>query len=280
MIFRKFLRTIHYKAVFAGGLLFILILLLVRTDDSSSSHSLLAAPFLGEGKCAVRFAALHERALVALASFPGSGNMWIRHLIEKASGLYTGNCRPDKELFKEGFVGEIEHWRKGKTIAAKTHGYEEGHIAEFHSAILLVRNPYKALIAERSRKHAGLHSYPSENSFSGPEWEKHVAWNAIYWERIMSNWLQSSIPITVIYYEDIRQDPLVELEKMTDFLNVTLSDRVDCVKKDLEGRFHRPGDEDLGYDPFTPEMHADIDQRIGRVNAVLQSKGLKPVYTA
>ena len=31
-----------------------------------------------------------ERAAVALVSFPGSGNTWVRGLLEQASGICTG----------------------------------------------------------------------------------------------------------------------------------------------------------------------------------------------
>ena len=39
-----------------------------------------------------RFFEPHEhRPIVALSSFPGSGNTWARHLLHMASGYWTGN---------------------------------------------------------------------------------------------------------------------------------------------------------------------------------------------
>jgi len=38
---------------------------------------------------------------LALASFPGSGNTWTRHMIEQATGIYTGSSYPDS-LSKAG----------------------------------------------------------------------------------------------------------------------------------------------------------------------------------
>ena len=32
----------------------------------------------------------------ALASFPGSGNSWTRHMIEQATGIYTGSAHQDR----------------------------------------------------------------------------------------------------------------------------------------------------------------------------------------
>ena len=37
-----------------------------------------------------------------LISYPGSGNTWSRHLIEQASGIYTGTVYYDGGLFKAG----------------------------------------------------------------------------------------------------------------------------------------------------------------------------------
>ena len=38
-----------------------------------------------------------------LISSPGSGNTWTRHLIEQASGIYTGSVYKDKRLYKSGW---------------------------------------------------------------------------------------------------------------------------------------------------------------------------------
>ena len=43
-----------------------------------------------EGTC--RFMRSAGRRPVALASFPGSGNTWLRGLLEKATGICTGMC--------------------------------------------------------------------------------------------------------------------------------------------------------------------------------------------
>ena len=39
---------------------------------------------------------------LALASYPGSGNTWIRWLIEAATGIYTGSVYKDAHLYFEG----------------------------------------------------------------------------------------------------------------------------------------------------------------------------------
>jgi len=37
-----------------------------------------------------------------LASFPGSGNTWARHLIEQASGIYSGSVYGETSLYNGG----------------------------------------------------------------------------------------------------------------------------------------------------------------------------------
>ena len=55
----------------------------------------------------------------ALASYPGSGNTWVRYLIQHISGYITGSVYNDHSLKKMGFPGEGE--TNGKVIAIKTH---------------------------------------------------------------------------------------------------------------------------------------------------------------
>ena len=41
-------------------------------------------------------------SLVALSSFPGAGNTWVRHLIELVTGFYTGSFYFDGTLYNQG----------------------------------------------------------------------------------------------------------------------------------------------------------------------------------
>lgn len=133
-------------------------------------------------------------SLVALSSFPGAGNTWVRHLIELVTGYYTGSFYFDgmlynrggegpSPLFKQavffflfdyllkhclaadqssftyslvpGFKGEKDYWKSGRSICIKTHESGQKEIEMFDSAILLIRNPYRSLVAEFNRKCAG-----------------------------------------------------------------------------------------------------------------------------
>ena len=52
-----------------------------------------------------RLAQFHSLPLMALASFPGSGNTWIRYLIEGATGVFTGSIYMDHGLAAQGRRG-------------------------------------------------------------------------------------------------------------------------------------------------------------------------------
>ena len=57
--------------------------------------------------------------LTALASFPGSGNTWVRYLIQHATGYATGCIYLDRGLQQGDFPGEGIF--DGSVIAVKTH---------------------------------------------------------------------------------------------------------------------------------------------------------------
>ena len=118
---------------------------------------------------------------VALASFPGSGNTWVRCLVEKITGVCTGSNVCDVSLRASGFVGE--HVDSNAVVLVKTHdsnprwavttsSYEVG---SFSKAVVLVRNPFDALVSEWHRKVAnGLRdstvNVESHVARAGEEW--------------------------------------------------------------------------------------------------------------
>lgn len=42
--------------------------------------------------------------LVGLVSFPGSGNTWLRYLLQQSTGIFTGSVYVDGELRKNGLL--------------------------------------------------------------------------------------------------------------------------------------------------------------------------------
>ena len=109
-------------------------------------------------KSTCRFLPDESRTAVALASSEGSGNTWLRGLLEKATGICTGFCC-DVEMRQQGFPGE--GISSGKVLVVKTHIIGPQWIGQkkklswegsYGSAVVLVRNPARAVIAERNRR--------------------------------------------------------------------------------------------------------------------------------
>ena len=67
-----------------------------------------------------RFAKPSSLPIYPLASYPGSGNTWVRYLIEGLTGVFTGDIYQDKRL-NHLFLGTKENYRVGTTFGAKTH---------------------------------------------------------------------------------------------------------------------------------------------------------------
>ncbi len=101
-----------------------------------------------------------NRPPVALVSAEGSGNTWLRGLLESATGVCTGFIHCDYIMRRSGFIGE--GIKSGSVLLVKTHAVEpqwNGVIyldpnskqPYFGSGILMIRNPYKSLVAEWNR---------------------------------------------------------------------------------------------------------------------------------
>ena len=99
------------------------------------------------------FASDNSHLPVALISFPGSGNTWVRQLLEATTGICTGSTMCDMSLRFAGFTGESIN--SGSVLVVKTHtSVHNWNISapHFQSAIVIIRNPLDALVSEWSRR--------------------------------------------------------------------------------------------------------------------------------
>lgn len=74
-----------------------------------------------------------------------------------------------------GFKGEKDYWKSGRTICVKTHESGRREIEMYDSVILLIRSPYRSLMAEFNRKCAGHLGYASDQHWKTKGTEP--AWN-------------------------------------------------------------------------------------------------------
>ncbi|XP_025861016.1 sialate:O-sulfotransferase 1 [Vulpes vulpes] len=221
-----------------------------------------------------RFLPTKSKVFVALSSFPGAGNTWARHLIEHATGFYTGSYYFDGTLYNKGFKGEKDHWRSRRTICVKTHESGRREIEMFDSAILLIRNPYRSLVAEFNRKCAGHLGYAADRNWKSKEWPDFVNSYAAWWSSHVLDWLRYGKRLLVVHYEELRHSLLPTLREMVAFLNVSVSEeRLLCVENNKEGSFRRRGRRPHDPEPFTPEMRTLIDGYIRTVDKALREHG-------
>ena len=118
-------------------------------------------------------------AVIPLLSFPGSGNTWLRHLIEISTGFYTGSIYRDGAIYKSGMLGEFQPVLSGKTIVVKSHLSKQvnskilfDHLQENsrntskqNYCIFLIRNPQDAILAEIKRMYSNDHVAELESVF-------------------------------------------------------------------------------------------------------------------
>ncbi|XP_077597334.1 sialate:O-sulfotransferase 1-like [Stigmatopora nigra] len=226
-----------------------------------------------DSRCKERmFLPQQSSSLVALSSFPGAGNTWVRHLIELMTGYYTGSFYFDGTLYSRGFKGEKDFWRSGRNICVKTHESGKKEIEMFDSAILLIRNPYRSLIAEFNRKCAGHLGHASEAQWKSKEWPDFVSSYAPWWASHALNWLKFGRQLQVVHYEELQRALLPQLRLIAAFLNITVTEeRLICAQSNQDGYFKRPGPQQPSFDPFTPHMKQIIDTFIRTVDTALQS---------
>ncbi|XP_070689847.1 sialate:O-sulfotransferase 2 [Pempheris klunzingeri] len=232
-----------------------------------------------DNRCMDRhFLPTRAKQLVALASFPGAGNTWARHLIELTTGFYTGSYYFDGSLYNKGFKGERDHWRSGRTICIKTHESGKKEIESFDSSILMIRNPYKALMAEFNRKYGGHIGFASQAHWKGKEWPEFVRNYAPWWASHTLDWLNYGKTVQVVHFENLKRDLFSQLKGMVEFLGLKVSeDRLLCVEGQKDGNFKRSGLRKLEYDPYTPEMRATINELIRTVDAALKKRKMSGV---
>ncbi len=109
-----------------------------------------------------------SRHPMALASYPGSGNTWVRGLLQRTTGLCTGAIYCDVTLRKNGFPGESI--RSGAAFLVKTHQTDPRwefvqysrsdpflyfkrlqDVPVFAGGVFIIRNPFHAMVAEYKR---------------------------------------------------------------------------------------------------------------------------------
>ncbi|KAL4237963.1 hypothetical protein ACF0H5_002673 [Mactra antiquata] len=193
----------------------------------------------------------HNLPITGLSSFPGSGNTWTRHLIQQMTGLATSSEYCDRSLLNNGFPYECSTDRS-HMIVVKTH--ETKHYHSFQKLVLLIRNPYDALLSMFHITEAGHTGKPDIEKLKqrcDKLFDQLVTW---FISLIGNTINEFRGPVYVIQYDELKRNMKEELKKLAVFLDVEVTPRdIDCTAKLQEGNFHRKAN-------FTE--HLDILQNV------------------
>ena len=116
----------------------------------------------------------------------------------------------------------------------------------FDKAVLIVRDPFDALVAEWNRQFAGYIGHAPKSSFQsdgGMEWKSYVYKGIQQWRDFNIAWhhyFTSTGNLHVLTYELLAKNTRVEITKLLAFLNITPIDQtLKCCMSRKEGLFHR-----------------------------------------
>ena len=205
---------------------------------------------------------------IPLLSFPGSGNTWLRHLIEQASGIYTGSVYNDWRLYKNGFTGEYQDPLDQTTIVIKSHLGNPGNRNvswvpadrlfgqnKNLSCIYLLRNPVDAYFStmafQTTKSHVGKYNYPDFHSMVvRRHWKLTILDWADYYFQTYTKLSDSCSKnnIKLVFYERLKLKPWSYTKRLVSWiikknqrkdLSRKIKLRKHCLKKYSEGDFHR-----------------------------------------
>ena len=141
---------------------------------------------------------------------------WIRYLVEAATGVFTGSIFNDGSIVQAGHYGESRNYNDGSTLLQKTHHalsevvYQSGlewrqkHIGQFGGrGVLVIRNPYKAIISFYNFKQTGgshTNTVAAESLYTA-EFQEFVRVEVGRWLELITDWLEFSTDCHVIMYE-------------------------------------------------------------------------------
>ncbi|KAK6181148.1 hypothetical protein SNE40_009073 [Patella caerulea] len=171
--------------------------------------------------------------LTALASYPGSGNSWTRHLLQKSTGIYTGSVGRERFMINNGYRGEGV--KNGSVIVIKTHR-SRNQSEVFERAVLLMRNPFEAHWSYFNLMSSRSHTRIVDKGRFCTRYTKSKGTDS--WKRFYINWLQFKGDLFISFYDELLQNKENKLRELLAFLGFSTKN-IDCALYDPEGIAHR-----------------------------------------
>ncbi|KAK7095157.1 WSCD family member GA21586-like [Littorina saxatilis] len=213
--------------------------------------------------------------VTALASVQGSGNTWMRHLLQQLSGVYTGsvyNRHGDPELWAQGYYGEGV--ANGSVVAVKNHGTPgfRGR-GRYKRAIVVIRNPYDAMFADFNRRATGSHTGVALLRSYALHWNDFCKEYALRWTKFHSLWLNFKGPLLIINFDDLTHSLEKEVHRISRFIaHPSLHLDIACALADSRGGAKRKVAPFDKSEAFSVEQIEHVNKNIRAVQAILRKK--------
>jgi hypothetical protein len=194
------------------------------------------------------------RARTGLSSYPRSGNTWMRHLIEKATGKSTGSIHAD-DMMRRGREG----------VVIKTHAHDA---YRYTRAVYLIRNPFDALDSHyHSVKEASWNAHRHRDLL----FEEFIRTRASGYCDHARYRLAADIDKCKLRYEDLHADTVGELarvlewlgepatpEKLAEVIEQSRLERLRKMDKKKGEKFFRQGKVGTGIEHYSDELRRHV----------------------
>ncbi|CAK8690671.1 unnamed protein product [Clavelina lepadiformis] len=256
--------------------------------DCNQIHIKVYRTFSEDARCAsIRLLPPGNYKKAVLATFPGSGNTWTRYLLERATGVYTGSVYGDRLLHEKGFLGEFPFISRHRSVVVKDHMLTQNTMSLYQSAILIIRNPYDAMIADFHRyaskgNHTGI---ASNERFQSEGFQVRFKYVSSTWLNLIKWVVLSGKPYLLVNFEELANHPIATTLKMVEFLQMhtvispdNLQQRILCLSQQLNGD-HKRRKHKLTIDPFTNSMKHKFNNDILQACKHLDEHGIRNVLS-
>lgn len=165
-------------------------------------------------------------SVIALASYPRSGNHLVRFVVEYATGRSTRGGRDteiDHPIRTNSFPDAADilaHVDPFIFVAQKAHKWKEALAYEhtdgkrFDGFLIVVRNPYEAVAGNVGRRLTEPKPQP-------PDVEAYIRHQARTWRDLVSMPVRNGRPTTFVWYEDLVSDRCADWSKAVESIVAT-----------------------------------------------------------
>ncbi|XP_045196577.2 WSC domain-containing protein 2-like [Mercenaria mercenaria] len=139
------------------------------------------------------------KPLVALASFPGSGNTMTRGILETVTGILTVPNNRRELCPSRGYAFIIKTHRTDDHAQSQDCLNVNTHRLNYTKAIYILRNPYNAMLAEYRRE---IKVKSLQGNYFGAPWKAFVYKMSTQWKKMTIYWLKTfNKPVHLLVYE-------------------------------------------------------------------------------